>query len=764
MTVVFNTKLGQLVQTNFGINEIASSIVVGKAVGSVLTRLSEAAIFAPLATNFDLAVEKIPEYLQTIKFERSGTIFGSQQRKLLAKNVLEQVHHDSLEGIATFMVLILRHLESVSYIVDYLEDLLRGEFWIVARHQAKAFPAEGLPYSLKRALRNFVTAVSDADADSAQTNLFRESMTKLAAFIGNSSFMASASKPSLRERKRFLSRLLGNPRDRRHAETQSDFDTFSADAAVIALAAAANGAQLLVSCETSGGTEILFDPGDRVNGPEHVFTFQLWLVPPPPSLALHLRNVATGDELQLSANRDRCLPFLGGNSEIARLVAKKLACQENSNIIIPLWQNALEIGYHCPWKTDHTVYEYSESTTKTVFWAGDPAFLEDVSMPSDLSDKVLDKHQGIVDDPHYKIARKAASLWHLVVKYPSYDRVSAERFATTLDFVTVALFTGCVAALFSNTKQRLSFYAWTADPRSILTSAIFAFFQGISPSHLIRTAATIWGGTQFHEIFRPEETERSVGIVCPQTTILLNVLVQPLKVAELGLEAGLLSLHEGSIPMIPHDQVTGLILGGRKHLGGSAKCYDTEHQKPATALDTQQWMFTLEPETVYTGGLVVLLCGWHHGCPILEMDPLQVLFGLIGQRGFREPSHDKGPEQAYTNFIHIGSDELTLCSKGFRATKALLLVRTGSRPDLQVAAAGSHLGTHTIMIVDEADGKIVRERQDLVGQLIRFKRPHEVLPPKSWISQSTVLIYCLNDLPPHPETADDVEPSHDMLQ
>lgn len=315
MTLVFSTKLGQLIQTQFGVNEIAASVVVGKAVGSLLTRQSDAAVFAPLAKEYGIFMRRIPKYLETIKFDRSGTILGSHQRKIKATNTLEGVNLGSLEGIATFLTLILRHTHISGDVVDILEDLVCGKFWIAARTQTDDSGSNPLPYSLRAILRSFVTAVNDADADSPQLNVFRQSMCKLVETIGDSSFLDSIRQPTQNEQRRFVHRLLGSPQDHKSNEDCSDFDTFSAGATTIALAAAANGASLLVRCVTNLGTKVLAARESATRGEGSTFTFTLWLVPPPSAVSQLLGQMAPRRTVTSYLHAEDNHPILGGVME-----------------------------------------------------------------------------------------------------------------------------------------------------------------------------------------------------------------------------------------------------------------------------------------------------------------------------------------------------------------------------------------------------------------------------------------------------------------
>jgi hypothetical protein len=58
MTLVFSG-LGHVLSSQFGVNEVASAIAVGKVVGTLFTRQSDAAVFKPLAEQYGIRLRKI---------------------------------------------------------------------------------------------------------------------------------------------------------------------------------------------------------------------------------------------------------------------------------------------------------------------------------------------------------------------------------------------------------------------------------------------------------------------------------------------------------------------------------------------------------------------------------------------------------------------------------------------------------------------------------------------------------------------------------
>ena len=94
--------------------------------------------------------------------------------------------------------------------------------------------------------------------------------------------------------------------------------------------------------------------------------------------------------------------------------------------------------------------------------------------------------------------------------------------------------------------------------------------------------------------------------------------------------------------MIPKEQSSGIILSCRKILSKPARDLDARQQIPIQDEDQGEVLFTLEPEKSENGHWAVLLCGWIHGNPSFEMDPFNVLCGLVGERNLARISTSDG--------------------------------------------------------------------------------------------------------------------------
>ena len=746
MTLVLNSKLGRIVQTQLGVNEIASCVIVGKAIGSLFTRQSDAAVFTPLAREYGLFVRELPKYLHNVELDRPGSFLASNQRRVQASSVLEDVTLDSIEGIATFLVLILRHVEATGDLVDYVESLLQGKYWIIGPAESHGSQKKSLPYSLRTVLRSFVTSLVDADADSPQLNQVRQSMSELVAVVGSSLFLETTNDPSQCEQDRFLHHLLGDPQSHPCDDSGSNFHTLSAKAAMIALAAASNGANVVVQCRTpDGGSKTLSKAKRHPRGSEHTFVLTLWLTKPPPDIAWILKSYQGREDFEPRTLLTGPIPIFGGVAEIARSVGRRFGCEASQEEQVALWETSVLVGKACAWEASVISDEAQRSLILKV---DSTKLLYDIQMPADLTHKAQRHFKAVRGDPRHNLARKAASVLHETLNYPSYDGFAEARLKPYIELIVVAFFVGCIECLVSPSSSQLSFYAWTAECTQLMGYAESMVSQGLSTERLILTAARIWGGLP--PSFTPivPSNVSVMGIVCPQTTIMLNVLSDPVETAHWGLTKGLFTLHRGSIPMIPRDQLSGLIFAGEKPFRKPIRDVDASCQIPMeTEKPTEpEIMFTLEPGTTEMGIFSVLICGWMYGSVLLELNPFVVLSGLIGERHLERMASWTGDLRERVKLNHMSSKELLCYTDGFKIRGGSSLIRTGSRLDLQVAAAGCHLGPRTVMIVADEDAALIREHQRISGPSIELHLPYHT---GQQVPENSVFVFCCDQLPDH---------------
>ncbi|CAH0054822.1 unnamed protein product [Clonostachys solani] len=728
MTLVFNSPLGSLIQSQFGVNEIASSVLIGKTIGNVLSRDADTKTISNLAAGFRVNNRPIPKYLESVAFDRSGVLLGARQRRISVPNTLG------------------------------------GVYWLVTSPRLEPTEA-GLPYATRELLRTFVQGVIDADRESQQWNKTRLLMAKLVAQVGDSAFLDSISAPSqtrIEELIHFLLGDLANQIQKSASELYPTFDTFSAGVAMVALAAASNGASIKVQCfKDKYHPIVLSEPPQSPVEPRgasvSMLQVNLWLTEPPPDIAERLRAIQNNED----AHPRIIIPIVGGISEVSMVVARELQGSEEP---LEYWKLGLQAGRSLDWEVFGLDADAGPGFGCRITEESLVDKMGVQSFPNSLR-RHAKKYLPHVSsaDKRRRIIEKAASIYHKVMNYADYDDDDEKTLHLTLRFIILAIFVGAMEKLATNTTATLADYAWTCDLEQLNSFAEAAVSKGISSRDVIYCAARIWGGMTRSLPTEIARHQKVLGIVCPQVTILMNILSNADDIAKYGLDKGLFTLHRGSVPILPRHPETGLILAGEKRSRHkiaqvrSAPPSDLEisvqglpdiskYVESAPVSDdgeavVERLIFTVEPTTGDNGVMCALLCAWQHGEVILELNPYTTLFNLTHNRGLglgREGkmterivearSRDKVEYIPNLSFQgrpvvarvetpeiinNISPKHLLSFKGGFKVANGLSIVRVGSRTDLQIAAAGSISGTHTIMIADDESAQLIRDNQKL---------------------------------------------------
>jgi len=123
--------LGKIIQTQFRLTEISSAITIGKVVGTIITREQDATIWKPLSLQHGIHFTRLPNYLEHVKLYRSEDVSGERQRVIRYDSKMPGINLKSIEGIATFLVLIVRYVETPHGIVQYIEHPLKCDYYIL---------------------------------------------------------------------------------------------------------------------------------------------------------------------------------------------------------------------------------------------------------------------------------------------------------------------------------------------------------------------------------------------------------------------------------------------------------------------------------------------------------------------------------------------------------------------------------------------------------------------------------------------------------
>ncbi|MCJ1457227.1 hypothetical protein MMC28_007594 [Mycoblastus sanguinarius] len=723
MTLTFSG-FGHLIQHSFGANEISSMLTIGKAIGSVVTRQSDASIFGPLAVEYGIRVTQIPSWLSKVQFDRKGTILGDRQRQVPVPNTLANVDIFSIEGVATFLILILRYVESPTDIIEDVEDLLRGDYDIISGGtlQLRNAPVvageaqkKSLPFSLRGALRSFINGVIDADAVSPQRHKCMVLMGQLMNLLSSNSSLVSSLKYVKMEHQKLLELLLSSPPPDGQVREKC-FNTLSAGTAMIGLAAAANGANVIVECVRESGTTQLDVPSRLSTYSQDPLIVRLWLMQPPTTLIHEIRS--DFKDFLTNAEDDpnlHSLPVYGGMLEIATHVSTQLGCDLSPEEALALWHGGLSVGREALWTAKST------TANKHVSFAFANEFLESelVASIGPLADGYYRVPRG---DRRHQLARKAACVLHQIFNYSDYRSFGELRFKTSLDLIIIALFVGSLESLISNRGKRLLSYAWMIDCKQTLGVAERCACNGLSHRQLVIQAARVWGGVTHVEPLDLDQPGSSaandvdvVGMVCPQIIFLCNIVLDPKEMARIGIAKGFMSWFEGSSPILPREQDSGFILAGKPPYSRPYLCIGADKPLPPELVgddDNEEafdaLLFSAEPSKSSRGVLTIVLCVWHLGDLMMVLDPFVVLTNLLACRSICPPEKQyRSPGQRLpnttTNAIHLTPDFLQWLECGFTVTSGFCIIDVGGKLDWQIVAAGVSASSRVMLISDSSE-------------------------------------------------------------
>ena len=172
----------QIVSLGLGPNEVASSLVIAKYLGSLFSRSDDVRLFSILETQFHVRVRNLPPWLEGVDFERTTTMHGENMRRIRGIHVMKEVQITDLEGLSSLLVLAVAVVEPKAALVQLLEQLILGILGDVV--DIGNLGKVSLPYNIKPLLQNFVQATLDSDADSVQRRRTLGWLADLASLAG----------------------------------------------------------------------------------------------------------------------------------------------------------------------------------------------------------------------------------------------------------------------------------------------------------------------------------------------------------------------------------------------------------------------------------------------------------------------------------------------------------------------------------------------------------------------------------------------------
>ncbi len=660
MTLVLGIPNG-LQQLQLGFNELASALVIGKIVGTAFTRHRDAEVFNILENMYEVRLRAIPDWMRNFQFSRAGVIHGQGMRRLNCTRLMDNIDVESLQGFASIIVLCCRYVMPTTVIVGVLED------FIGFGHEA-IYPGKlgdhgtRLSMPLKALLANFVRATIDSDANSQQAADVVKWMADLANEVGVSTRLRFASGRAHEHNRLLIAKIMGDLKPTEGAEDglprepfQRVEHTLSMATASIALAAAANGADVSVQCITPNGIRTI---PQRSNSSQ--FVLRLWLRQPPLEISnfLSYADAKKRGEDDGSGAQDGIYATIifGGNMEIALNVGQAIGygIQDPSGLdnarikhrLYELWMKGVGKGNCLTWEVEESslnLHRESEPLSPPRIRLIDHENAR--SIPPEVDSLIDVLHY--LDEKLDPLARAIAIIIHEVYNYREYSKEQLGLIAKAMELVSIAISVGLLqASTFAPAKDINSYALQQGAIRrngALKEFLPVACTEGFSHQTLLWAAATLWGGASAESQGGVVVGNRVMGIVAPHCTIVLEILRDPISFARSRMSGSMLVLLRGSMPLLPRSARSGFVLAADvAHLPREpfdcslkAKAVDLSNLPRSLAgvgaLNPEnELVITIEPNL--ESGSSAMFCGWFAGDLNFELDPLVTLNNLIRRR------------------------------------------------------------------------------------------------------------------------------------
>ena len=722
---------GTLQQVQLGVNELAASLFVGKYVGSILTRKHDAKLFTGLEDELDVRVKAVPAWLEDVQLDRKFRILGEGLRRIEGKSSIQDLRLNSLEGLATFLVLCCRYVLSDKAILKLLEVFLMGGLGAVARGKLQE---QAIPYTFKPLLAVFVRSTKDADATSTQNANAQMWMGKLLMEVDLPKEHRFSSMTSQRVFIR-VSQLLGDlfggstveeeftkhtklPIGTATTSQNSTFvearrkrihETVSIDVAYVALSAAANGADVCVECITDTNRVVL------PNRAEASFLVRLWLTQPPAHVSQILRysddmETATYMSSHDSTENDNenTLTVFGGAVEIATAVSSAVGydaaslCQPPQQSILALWNMALERG-------------------KSFSWAVKPMpnLLYPFRFHFLVPDRRLDQHAmkltnaiSGTDARMTQLAREIADIIDKLYHWNSYDHPAFEsEWKAAAQVIRIAMAVGALHNLTQSLAPDDFQYALSLQSVSrngaLSNFCLNALTEGVSHQEMIWAASTLWGGASIASQGHSSINDSVQGIVAPHCVLLLDIIRNPFHLARKGIQAKFLTMCRGSVPLLARDPKSGFVLAPDTKYTESERQDLVIERMVAENQDTKilsDLVITFEPDVLGPSPFRSHFCCWYMGNLAFEIDPIAVFKNLLrrGTESGIQLSSDKREalmqsrvSKGEISMKALGWMEL-LSLKSYRVEKGVVLLNAYDKAGWLISMAGLSIVGKTV--------------------------------------------------------------------
>ena len=495
------------------------------------------------------------------------------------------------------------------------------------------------------------------------------------------------------------------------------FSTLSAGVASVGLAAAANGADVSVECiSRNNDREVtVFLPRDGHPSRQSTFVIRLWLCTPPFSFYVRPREY-DGAENELRDDYATLIIY-GGDREIALSAARELDFWDaqafdhgkHERDVVALWQDGVAAGLDLKWRVKSPQPKQKDSGLAV---NTSPKLRLQLEHPPretikggyvDQLASVLTRHRKGLEP----IARRVAAIIDNVYGYLNYvEGKDAELFSAATQFVLIALAVGTLKSLTRLPGNDFSYalnlgsltirgeFAAQLGTGELLRLPESALGQGVMPSELLWCCSLLWGGASNSSQGFRRVNEQVIGVVAPQCTVVLDFICNPFTFIREGLHKPIMSIHFGSVPLLPREPQSGFVTATKDSLrarGGCASidCLHTSHNPEDPTGDL---VLSLEAGIATASGPTE--CAWvcyYQGDVAFELDPAHVFGNLLYNR-HDEVSVTSSSEPTAENqdqcFRYIDFHDL-IEIQSFDCENGVAVFRAGRKLGWVAACAGS---------------------------------------------------------------------------
>ncbi|KAK8139254.1 hypothetical protein PG984_002634 [Apiospora sp. TS-2023a] len=604
------------------IHELASALAVGTRFGSIFTRSEDALLFENLATGAGVRVRELPFWLHTLRFTRSTLVHGDCMRQITSISAMGSVSPKTLEGLATFVILCCQWTQTPHATACRLvRDLVTGELGSIVDPGALLNAPGSITSKLDFLLQKFVRATIASDAGSPQAATVRQLLSTLSEKAGRVSFEPIRSDRLFSSDKQMLASLLGRSPENAVARSQRDchlsafprhkdsciHDTVSIASASIALAAAANDAEVYVECHTTD--DVFYLPRRPLNGLDDslvpIFLVRLWLCQPPPSVSNTIK--LSKETPPKSGNRpshetdakDFSYPTIfGGQAELGKAAAeilgyhaKYISLETRDEAISMLWDRSFDYGSRLRLQrsTEHWQADfYLKLPLSLVDNDVDPS--SEVLLVADILEKSGARREkwSAKTETQKRLLVCAATAIHKLYGLRKYDQEgTVQEVLAASGLVKIAMTIGALHQVTHSDGGEIFAYAISSELLHERNMILWDFLQdatdrGVGTMCLVQAASALWTGTTADTAFPKSQRRRALGGATatyssasdhtvlgkrgPHGVVILEIIRDPLQFALYGLEKPVVFFSRGSTPLLGHDPQDGFILASERRI------------------------------------------------------------------------------------------------------------------------------------------------------------------------------------------------------